>query len=294
MSYSNINDIKSIQDKKVLFYDLETTGLVKTDRNLNPEDEYPSYKELDNYEQSRIVSIGYYYSNNFNYINEIEIDNINEIIVKPKNFIIPDESTAIHGITHDHANQNGIKINDALNILCNIIKECEYIVGYNVYYDINVLLSELYRKKHYSTIKKILELKKNKKIICAGIISSKEAKPSKWYKYSKNAIPKQTKVYEECYGLAPDNAHNSKFDVYAMIKILFWIYKNKVNCLNNVGKAWLPEDYDILLQNINDKLYLKDICLIHKRTYGGIRCAIKKLYDTKKITREQALYYKCC
>lgn len=292
MSYSNINDIKSIVNKKVLFFDLETTGLVKTDRDLKPEEEYPCYKELDKYEQSRIVSIGYHYNNNFTYDNEIELDNVNEILVKPDNFVIPIESTNVHGITHEYAEQKGTKINDALNIMCNIIKECDYIVGYNVYYDVNVLLAELYRKKHHNTIKKIKELKTNKKIICVGIISSREAKPNKWYKYSEYAIPKQTKVYEQCYGILPANAHNSKFDVYAMIKILFWIHKNRINSLENVGKLWSQNDYNVLIENVNNKIFIKELCLIHKRTFGGIKCAIKKLYTDNKITKEQALYYK--
>lgn len=36
MSYSNIKNLIEIINKKVLFYDLETTGLVKTERGLKP------------------------------------------------------------------------------------------------------------------------------------------------------------------------------------------------------------------------------------------------------------------
>ena len=40
-----------------------------------------------------------------------------------------------------------------------IIKSCDYIICYNVYYDINILLSELHRKKRNLTINKILQFK---------------------------------------------------------------------------------------------------------------------------------------
>ena len=59
-----------------------------------------------------------------------------------------------------------------------------------------------------------------------GQISSKEAKPDKFYKYSIYAIPKQTEVYKKCYNEKLINAHNAKSDVLGMIKIMFWIYEN--------------------------------------------------------------------
>ena len=228
MSYSKIVNLEEIINKKVLFYDLETTGLVKTTRGLKPEEEYPNYEELDKYNNARIVSIGWIYMKKFNYDNEINIENINESIIKPNGFEIPKEAIAIHGITNEEANMKGKNIKDMLKEIGKIIKNCDYIIGYNVYYDINILLSELYRKKRNITIEKILKLKAEEKIICMGQISSKEAKPDKFYKYNIYAIPKQTEVYKKCFNNELINAHNAKADVLGMIKIMYWIYENKI------------------------------------------------------------------
>jgi hypothetical protein len=228
MSYSNIKNLEEIKNKKVLFYDLETTGIIKTDRDKKPEEEYPNYKELEKYDKVRIVSIGWLYMKDYDYNYEIGIENISEQIIKPEGFKIPEEAIKIHGITNEIANEKGKELKKMLKKIGKIIKECEYIIGYNVYYDINVLLSELYRKKRSKTIKKILKLKKEKKIICMGQISSKEAKPNKFYKYAIYAIPSQKDVYERCYNEELLNAHNAKSDVLGMIKIMYWIYENKI------------------------------------------------------------------
>ena len=228
MSYSNIKNLEEIRNNKVLFFDLETTGVIKTPRGIKPEEEYPDYKELEIYDNARIVSIGWLYMKNFDYDYEIEIENISEQIIKPEGFVIPEEAIKIHKITNETAIEKGKDLKKSLKGIGKIIKECEYIIGYNVYYDINVLLSELYRKKRSKTIKKILKLKKEKKIICMGQISSKEAKPNKFYKYAIYAIPKQTEVYKKCYNEELINAHNAKSDVLGMIKIMYWIYENKI------------------------------------------------------------------
>ena len=229
MSYCNINNLEEIINKKVLFYDLETTGIIKTPRGVKPEEEYPNYEELDKYDAARIVSIGWIYNEKFNYNYEIEIKDINEKIIKPNGFLIPDESVKIHGITNDKANNKGKDILKILKKIGKIIKECEYIIGYNIYYDVNVLLSELYRNGRNKTIKKILNLKEEKKIICIGQLSSNFAKPDGFTKYSTYAIPKQIDVYKKCFGKELVNAHNAKFDVLAMIKIMFCIFNNNFN-----------------------------------------------------------------
>jgi len=228
MSYSNIKNLEEIINKKVLFFDLETTGLVRTQRGEKPEEEYQDYKDLEKYDNARIVSIGWLYLEDYDYDYEIGLENISEKIIKPKGFKIPDESIKIHGITNEKAKKDGKKLRESLKKFGKIIKKCEYIVGYNVYYDINILLSELYRKKNTKTIEKILKLKEEKKIICLGQISAKEAKPEGWKQYIKYQIPKQKDVYKKCLNYELENAHNAKHDVLGMIKIIFWIYENKL------------------------------------------------------------------
>ena len=241
MSYSNIKNLEEIINKKILFYDVETTGLIKTLRGVKPEEEYPDYKELEKYDKTRIVSIGWLYMKEFDYEYEIVLENISECIIKPVGFKIPDDSIKIHGITNEIANEEGKKIKSVLKKIGKIIKDCDYIIGYNIYYDINVLLSELYRKKRNKTIEKILKMKEDKKIICLGQISTQEAKPEKFYKYSNYAIPKQTDVYKKCFNEELENAHNAKSDVLGMIKIMYWIYENKCKIKGEISENKIKE-----------------------------------------------------
>jgi len=228
MSYSNKNNLEEIIGKRVLFIDLETTGIVKNHWEVKHEDKYPDYKKLKIYDKARIVSIGWLCVKEYDYFYQITLDDINEKIIKPEGFQIPIESINIHGISNEEANIKGTKIKKILKKVGKKIKKCDYIIGYNIYYDINVLLSELYRKKRKKIIKKILKMKEEKKIICLGEISSKEAQPDGWIKYNNYQMPKQTEVYKKCFNKELPNAHNAKSDVLAMIQIMEWIYENKI------------------------------------------------------------------
>lgn len=47
MSYTTIEKLDEIKNKKVLFIDLETTGLVKNvDKNKKLEKKYPDYRKI--------------------------------------------------------------------------------------------------------------------------------------------------------------------------------------------------------------------------------------------------------
>jgi len=68
--------------------DLETTGLVKkTKNNIEPENKYPPYENLQDYNNARIVSVAWIMKK-YEY-EDILLDDIKEIIVKAKDFIIP-------------------------------------------------------------------------------------------------------------------------------------------------------------------------------------------------------------
>ena len=224
MSYTNIKDFENIRNKKVLFIDLETTGLVKTPFGLPPETKFPNYKS-EEYNSARILSIGWLYMEDFDYDYDIKLENINERIIKPNGFIIPEDSIKIHQITQEITDIKGRPIKKILKYIANIINECDYIIGYNVFFDFNILLSELYRVKLKNTIQKMLDLQTNKKILCVGILSSLYAKPDNWKPNitNKYQIPKQIDAYKKCFDNYPENAHNAKSDVFAMIKIIFWI-----------------------------------------------------------------------
>lgn len=224
MSYCNIDTLQEIRNKRVLFYDLETTGIIRTPINTKPENEYPDFRDLEKYKNARIVSIGWLYMEDFDYDYDITIDNINERIIKPCNFIIPDESIKFHGITNEKANNEGKPMDKVLKKIGKLIEKSDYIIGYNIYFDINILLSELRRLRKDVTIDKILELKKEEKIVCIGQILAQNIKPKGWKKYYKYQIPKLIDSYKTCFKQELDNAHDAKFDILATIKLMFYLY----------------------------------------------------------------------
>ncbi len=227
MSYSNLTDLKNVINKNVFFIDLETIGLVKnTGFDCETEKNYPDYKSNIYYNEARIIQIGWLYLKDFDYTYEILPKNINDKIIKPNKFEI--KNSNIHGITNEYALKNGYKIKTILKKIEKNIIECDYIFGYNIFFDIAILLNEMHRSKMYECIYKILDLIENKKIICIGVLSSLYAKPRGWTKYYKYQIPKQIQVYENCFNKKIQNLHNAKFDTCSMIDIMFWIY-NKNN-----------------------------------------------------------------
>lgn len=72
-----------------------------------------------------------------------------EWLIAPEGFVIPAESTAVHGVTHEHAAQNGIPLEMALTRLGESIQiwapEGTPIVGQNISYDLTVIDREAAR-----------------------------------------------------------------------------------------------------------------------------------------------------
>lgn len=235
MSYTSIEHLTQFNGKNILFLDLETTGLVTDlDNRESPENKYPC-PTSQSYDNARVVEIGLKYYKNFSWSNII--DNIIEIvaeshIVKPLDFTI--QNSHIHGISQDFALEHGRCFNQIIDDLRECILNCDFILGYNVFFDINVLLAELHKctASTCDLIKKIENMKEYKTILCVGLLSSRYARPNNWFPRFKYHIPKQIDVYKWCFGTEPIKAHSAKFDVQALICITNYIY-NKVHMLND-------------------------------------------------------------
>jgi len=201
----------------------------------------------------------------FDYDYDINLENIKEKFIKPNDFIIPEESIKIHGITQEIANKKGKNIEKILNKFGNIINDCDYIIGYNVFFDVSILESELYRIKLNNIINKIEELKLNKQILCIGILSSKYAKPDQWKPHIRNKyqIPKQIEVYKKCFNVYPENSHNAKSDVLTMIRIIFWIFEKYI-----INDAINDIIMDNKYQEINDHLINKSNLTLNILSYN--------------------------
>jgi len=102
-------------------------------------------------------------------------------------------------------------------------------------------------------------------------------KPTGWKKKFPYHIPKQIDVYKECFSELPINAHNSKFDVIALMKINKYIYENVYTKRSNIGKKWTQEEYIQLIEELKNNISIDIICDNHKRNINGIKYAINKI-----------------
>jgi len=231
----NNTKIKDLIGKNVIVFDLETTGLPK----LCLGGLYFDYKYNLKYDNSRIVSIAWSYIENFNY-DKIDYNSINEFIIKPNNFIISNEVSLIHGITHENALKNGItlrEILDKFNLGDNIMK-ADYLIAHNCLFDFNILLNECYRIRYTKYEQKLKYMLDNNKFFCS-------------LKYSKT-IPILKKhnlasFYYFYYKCEPSIVHSAIADVDTLLKILYKIYE-LYHLVNNSNIKKLLR-YDIIIKD---------------------------------------------
>jgi len=214
------NDIRAIHNKNVLFIDLETTGFpAKKHRDFRPymgHTEYYDTTMVDKYEGSRIVQVAWWLMKVDNNITNYDVSSY---IRKPNGFDIPHDSTLIHGIDTTMAKQKGYGLKKIMNYfgLKNAIMTADYLVAYNACFDINVLMSELYRYNWHKTYTKMENMCKMGKIICVGELMRDIAKIHGFNGYLK--MPRLFESYKHFYGKPFENMHNAKYDVIAMIEI---------------------------------------------------------------------------
>lgn len=115
-----------------LFFDTETTGLPK------------SYKapvsDLNNW--PRLVQLSWaWFDNDGNAWDRYDY------IIKPVGFVVPEESTRIHRITHDQALTEGHDLLTVLMEFNNHIKRAQAVVGHNIDFDDKIIGSEMFRNK---------------------------------------------------------------------------------------------------------------------------------------------------
>lgn len=189
---------------RVLFIDTETTGLPKF-RNSNALEAPNNWPDIVSvswavYENGKRVFIKY-------------------ALIKPGDWIIPNDSTKIHGITMDHANQDGEDLAAVLEELREDFSHCNTVVAHNLEFDKNVL---------FNAYKWRLNLNPwhfwPQHEVCTMIRGEPEAKlPSKYPTSNRPYKPPTLKeLYQVTFGREPEGGlHNSQRDVEVLCEI-YW------------------------------------------------------------------------
>ena len=195
-----------------LFIDTETNGLPDpTNMNWG---EYPKYNKLKCYNKARIVQISFIVTDEkFNFIES------QDYIIKREGFTI--ENDEFHGITNE-ISDNGIDFTEAFDKLYEALKKTTHIIAHNIAFDINVILSELYRRKRFDII---AELKK-KEFLCTMRHCKNIVKIIN--KFGKNKNPSLNELYTFCFKESIEKAHNSKYDVLNLHKVIKKMYDDKI------------------------------------------------------------------
>lgn len=175
----------------VLIFDTETTGLLPKGAAEFPQD-YP-----------HIVQLSFIFFNS-----ETGKHEPHDFILKGS-FSIPEEATAVHGITKSRSDACGFDFKDVYGIFKVYLDQAEFIVAHNIDFDLTMLRAECARNAlefpplpaKYCTMKKNTDR-------CAIY---RDDKP-----YPK--FPTLLELYHHFFQESPDNLHDSMTDSYACLR----------------------------------------------------------------------------
>uniref|UniRef100_A0A6C0JNV8 Exonuclease domain-containing protein n=1 Tax=viral metagenome TaxID=1070528 RepID=A0A6C0JNV8_9ZZZZ len=182
---------------KLLIFDTETTGLPKSRKSAN---EGPN-------NWPHIVSISWVIFNTDTSV----IEKQESHIIKPGEWIIPIESTEIHGITNDYATIHGDSLLDVMVKFQNETYDC--IVAHNMEFDMNVIVNAI-----RWDLKKVIRV--FPKTVCTMNLSRNICKLPGNYGNFKS--PKLKELYFCAFGKMPDETrlHGSLYDVLILTDII--------------------------------------------------------------------------
>ncbi len=188
-----------------LFFDTETTGLPKNYKALaSDSDNWP-----------RLVQLSWaWFDENGNAWDRYDY------IVKPLEFIIPEESTKIHRISHEQAVKEGVDLKMVLEEFSEHVSRAKSIVGHNIDFDDKIIAAELYRLQMPNIMEsanKICTMKSS-----ANICRISNGRGS--YKW-----PNLSELHRYLFNKDFDEAHNAMIDVLACARCFYEIRKRGIN-----------------------------------------------------------------
>jgi len=191
-------------------FDFETTGLPKGRRNTKVTQE-----TLENFDNCRAVSLSA-----ARFSQRGRIIKTFDAIIRPDGFVIGEDSTAIHGITHERAMREGRPFVEVFWEFMDFIgPRTKTLVAHNAQFDVSVLHSEILRNNLP------MQLLDDFVFRCTLEL----------YKKRFMGTIKLTKLYEDIFGEQFDNAHNSLADSIACGKVYPFLIGQTERELKNIG-----------------------------------------------------------
>lgn len=198
--------------KYFLFFDIETTGLLavkKKDIDFRKSEQFPNIVQIS-------WQLHEYSGEKYTTLSDCDF------IIRPENYIIPEESSKIHGISHSEAVEKGKAAGDIYSrFIHDLTKHPNTIlVCHNIEFDVTILFYHIYKlfKKEFNEF-----LNKKMPCICTMLDSVNYCKLPSVSKYTKSSdpykYPKLSELYVKLFEKEPKGQlHNSKYDVECTIE----------------------------------------------------------------------------
>ena len=176
-----------------IIFDTETTGLPK---NWNA-----PYTDTDNW--PRCIQIAWQLHDEMGNVLEH-----NDFLIKPDGFNIPYDAERIHGISTELADEQGIALDEGLQLFNEALQKTKFIVGQNVGFDINIMGCEFHRLgvENNLTSLPLLDTCTEKTALMCQIPGGRGGK----FK-----LPTLTELHNHLFGVGFGEAHNATADVEA-------------------------------------------------------------------------------
>jgi len=190
---------QNVPEPVYLFFDTETTGL--------PRNWQAPVTALDNW--PRMVQLAYMaFDAGGGLLSSFSS------IIKPEGYVIPAESSRIHGITTERAQKEGKELAAVLREFKTLLDQAPYLVAHNMSFDEKIVGAELLRSN-------MPDIPLSKRKICTmhgttDYCAIPGPRGNKW--------PKLMELHQKLFGCDFDAAHNAAADVAATAKC-FWELK---------------------------------------------------------------------
>ncbi len=187
----------------ILFFDTETTGLIKFKENYTSEN------------QPHLVQLAVI-------LDDLDGNTIEEYetIIRQTDVNIPVSAAEIHGITTAIANASGILPKTALNVFKAFAQRSNRIVAHNIDFDIKIMLTAFYRSRMDDFFKMI-------PTYCTKEKSTNVLKlPGRYNSYKWPTLDEAYRVLVDPKGF--EGAHNALNDVRACRKVYYALREMKI------------------------------------------------------------------
>ncbi|MFM7386736.1 MAG: PHP domain-containing protein, partial [Bacteroidota bacterium] len=204
-----------------LIFDTETTGL--------PRNFKAPITDTDNW--PRVIQLAWQLHDD-----EGKLIRRNDSLIHPNGFTIPYDSERIHGISTALAKQDGVPIEEVVQVFLQDLKEAKFLVGHNLRFDLNVMGCELVRLGWDSPLESIPVLD-----TCTEETARLLQIPGG--KGGKFKLPTLTELYAHLFAEGFTETHNATADVEATTRCFLEMLR-----LGHIPKGSLGSEADSLVR----------------------------------------------